>query len=280
MELGHGILGFHPVQQFNRYKELKDSLQKALIIDGTDTEEDAEVAASSQQTSAEEEASPERKAVLDRLEGEENPLAAGLKVESSLKMDQELTALAPIFEIKEEERVERGNEDNDSAAPIAKGHFKILEFSKKGSARAQRLEQDGLASPADLAKIQSACALALARLATLCIERLLALGRSLLAHARSRRPAEDCIDWPLESATSAGMLRAEVLQMFVAIDDLAHAYMAALPKAASGTQGGSAEEMRGGTVDQLLIGPEDHADPSTETENSGGTVDHSEEQAC
>ncbi len=53
---------------------------QALIIDGTDTEEDAEVAASSQQTSAEEEVSPERKAVLDRLEGEENPLAAGLKV--------------------------------------------------------------------------------------------------------------------------------------------------------------------------------------------------------
>ncbi len=34
--------------------------------------------------------------------------------------------------IQEGERVERGNEDDDSAAPIAKGHFKILEFSKKG----------------------------------------------------------------------------------------------------------------------------------------------------
>lgn len=63
-----------------------------------------------------------------------------------------------------------------------------------------------------MAEIQSAAALALARLATLCIERLLALGRSLLAYALSRCSAKDGIDWPLNnSAASAEMLRIEVL---------------------------------------------------------------------
>ncbi|KAK9905900.1 hypothetical protein WJX75_008467 [Coccomyxa subellipsoidea] len=275
-------------------QELKDSLQQALAIDDTASEKNAEPTASTQQRSPEEQLSQERKAVLDRLEGEDNPLAAGLKavddhvgllaegvaglagtlwggartasthvavqVESSLKeleefssecarlcnrvratldaeacsrMDEELTALAPTFEIKEEEVGSR--RESDEHVPIAKGHSKILEFSRKGCARAEKLGEGGSAS---MAEIQSAAALALARLATLCIERLLALGRSLLAYARSRCSAEDGIDWPLNnSAASAEMLRIEVVQLMLGIGDLAHAYEAALTQAAARAQG-------------------------------------------
>ena len=229
-----------------------------------------------------------------------NRIRAALDTEARSKMEHELTDLAAIFEIKvysmlgssvrsasvawapycylmsrkkssasmlqliccaqEEEVGESRRDISDEDVPLGRGHWQILEFSKKGvfaiqpslysspsyrmpdtswvaylslkvrksiqsedclhhqcgvllagCARAKKLGEDGGAINLDLADIQSAVALALARLATLCVERLLALGRSLLAHARSACPAEDGIDWPLNnSATSASMLRTEV----------------------------------------------------------------------
>lgn len=59
---------------------------QALAIDDTASEKNAEPTASTQQRSPEEQLSQERKAVLDRLEGEDNPLAAGLKVLAHLHL--------------------------------------------------------------------------------------------------------------------------------------------------------------------------------------------------
>ena len=46
--------------------------------------------------------------------------------------------------------------------------------------------------------------------ASLCLERLLALARSLAASMRFARPADDGIRWPNEARLAVAMLRAQV----------------------------------------------------------------------
>lgn len=53
---------------------------QALAIDKTDTEDDTDPNTSTQQSLPEEDAAQSYKPVLDRLEGNDSPLAAGLKV--------------------------------------------------------------------------------------------------------------------------------------------------------------------------------------------------------
>ena len=54
--------------------------------------------------------------------------------------------------------------------------------------------------------------MALAEACALCCERLLALARSLSAHTRYGRPADDKIEWPKAPVPAAAMLRREVSQ--------------------------------------------------------------------
>ena len=75
-----------------------------------------------------------------------------------------------------------------------------------GVAQAAALREAG----AGLAFVRNAGAGALAELAALCLERLLALGRSVAAAARYGRPTDDGIAWPHALDAKAMLLRTEV----------------------------------------------------------------------
>ncbi|CAL8472118.1 g11660 [Coccomyxa elongata] len=358
---------------FRDVQELRQSLQEVLSADDKETGSDTEPAITAQQNSPKEPLSSDCRAVLDRLEGKENPLAAGLKVvddhvgllaegvaglagtlwggarttsthvagqvETSLKhfgqsaiqlldggldldrqppnshpaadapltfatcfqgcgglerceeleelssesarccnrlradlspaacqrMDEELAALAPLFELKEGEEKSCIDERGENDLPVAKGHAMIAEFCNKATRRAQKLRQGGTATHADLAAIQSGAVLALARLVVLYVERLLNLGQSLAAFSRNRRPAEDHIQWSLQSLSSAVLLRNQVLRMILAIEELAQANSAILAEAASEVQTKRADQ----PADSVNIadnsarsGLQDQAEPS------------------
>lgn len=61
-----------------------------------------------------------------------------------------------------------------------------------------------------LSVIVSEGARLLAELCGLCVERLLAVGKSLAAHARTQRPADDGICWPPAPLHRALLLRQQV----------------------------------------------------------------------
>lgn len=74
-----------------------------------------------------------------------------------------------------------------------------------------------------------------AELCALCLERLLALGRSLSAFYRYGKPADDHITWPTSCKAVGLLLRAQALRMLEDLQAMAAAYGAAL-----GTAGGLA----------------------------------------
>lgn len=55
---------------------------------------------------------------------------------------------------------------------------------------------------------------ALAELAALCLERLLALGRSMAAHFHTGRPSDDGIAWPQPAAAKAALLQQQATPLF------------------------------------------------------------------
>lgn len=68
----------------------------------------------------------------------------------------------------------------------------------------------------------------LAELCSLCLERLLALSRSLSAFYRYGKPADDHITWPASCEATGLLLRAQALRMLEDLQALAAAYGAAL----------------------------------------------------
>lgn len=60
------------------------------------------------------------------------------------------------------------------------------------------------------ARVQGLGAGALAEVASLCLERLLALGRSLAASTRYGKPTDDGIQWPQDPHAVTAMLRGQV----------------------------------------------------------------------
>ncbi|BDA47447.1 hypothetical protein COCOBI_10-2950 [Coccomyxa sp. Obi] len=202
-----------------------------------------------------------------------NRLRANLNPAARLRMDEELAALAPLFELKEGQEGSCINEGVDNDLPIAKGHATIAEFCNKATRRAQKFTRGSRATHADLAAIQSGAVLALARLVVLCVERLLTLGQSLAAFSRSRAPAEDLIQWPVKSQSSAVLLRNQVLRMILAIEELAQANSAVLAEAASEAQtnrAGQPEDSHEIADNTAGSGSQDQGEPS----NSAASAMH------
>lgn len=64
--------------------------------------------------------------------------------------------------------------------------------------------------PPAQARVQGLGAGALAEVASLCLERLLALGRSLAASMRYGKPTDDGIKWPQDPHAVTALLRGQV----------------------------------------------------------------------
>lgn len=81
----------------------------------------------------------------------------------------------------------------------------------------------------------------LAELCSLCLERQLALARSLSAFYRYGKPADDHISWPASCEASGLLLRAQALCMLEELRAMAAAYGAALSQAGGRRAGGRRE---------------------------------------
>lgn len=68
----------------------------------------------------------------------------------------------------------------------------------------------------------------LSEVCSLCLERLVALGRSIQATFRYGRPADDGIAWPGDGSAVAAALRGQARCMVADLQSLAEAYVAAL----------------------------------------------------
>lgn len=89
-----------------------------------------------------------------------------------------------------------------------------------------------------LAGLQADGVRSLAELCSLCLERLLALGRSLSAFYRYGKPADDRITWPPSCEACGLLLRAQALRMLEELQAMGGAYGAALSQAGEGLAGG------------------------------------------
>lgn len=109
--------------------------------------------------------------------------------------------------------------------------------------------------------------LRLAELAAIAVERLLALGRSLVAHFRTGRPADDGILWPDASKAKAALLRSQAQRMLAALESLGSAYAAA---AAARTQTGASALAGAPAGDAGGIGTPGGADVDKNVPAGGG----------
>jgi hypothetical protein len=79
---------------------------------------------------------------------------------------------------------------------------------------AGKLKAAAAAAPgASLAGVRAEAVAAPAELAALCLERLLALGRSMAAQFHTGRPSDDGIAWPLPAAAKAALLQQQVMTL-------------------------------------------------------------------
>lgn len=92
------------------------------------------------------------------------------------------------------------------------------EGEAKGEAEREAAAQAAPAALGALAGLHATGVKSVAELCSLCLERLLALGRSLSSHYRYGRPANDGIAWPPGAEAAALLLRRQALRM---LDDLA-----------------------------------------------------------
>lgn len=84
----------------------------------------------------------------------------------------------------------------------------------------------------------------IAELASVCMERLLALARSLVAHARYGKPADDGIQWPLGGEAKAVALRQQARRMASELDALVQGYTTLLQTVCEGVCGALKNEDR------------------------------------
>ncbi|KAK9819865.1 hypothetical protein WJX72_003448 [[Myrmecia] bisecta] len=180
-----------------------------------------------------------------------NRLRARLPDADKAQLDSTLTMLSPLFNLE-------GQAGGDEAAagaeggaavdsPLARGHAVVVELRNAGVAKASKLVTElserstrpaattapGLAgtqgAPADseqaeaLQRVRGEGVRCLGELAALCVERMLALARSVSAQFRFSRPTDDDIQWPPGCKDKAALLCAQAKLMLTDLETLASA---------------------------------------------------------
>lgn len=102
---------------------------------------------------------------------------------------------------------------------------------------AAQVEEAASSGRACVLSVQQDASRRVAELASVCIERLLALARSLVAQARYGKPADDGIRWPVGGTAKAVALRQQARRMAGELDALVQGYAALLRAACEGVQG-------------------------------------------
>jgi phosphoglycolate phosphatase-like HAD superfamily hydrolase len=191
-----------------------------------------------------------------------NRVRAAIPDEARADMDAVLMDLGPFFQLDQpspdnsERRIEGGGGVEESAAmlrgrsvveslatsardkaestakKIAEGADTLLapmegEESAEGGVAASTATVPAAAASA-LQALREEAASRLGEVCSLCVERLLALGRSVASHFRFGRPSSDGIAWPSEPRSVAMLLRREADGMVAELSAVEDAFVAAL----------------------------------------------------
>lgn len=113
---------------------------------------------------------------------------------------------------------------------------------------AAQLEEATARGRASVLSVQQDASRRVAELTSVCMERLLALARSLVAQARYGKPADDGIQWPAGGVGKAVALRQQARRMAGELEALVQGYAVLLRAACEGVRGalqGGAPQERG-----------------------------------
>eukprot|EP00884_Botryococcus_braunii_P008010 jgi/Botrbrau1/1720/Bobra.116_2s0062.1 len=201
-----------------------------------------------------------------------NRLRSKLAPEGKAQLDAALASLGPFFDLqgadpKGEDDSEAGSDEQETG-PVGRGHGMLADLCSTGVSKAGELaEQSAKAGAEELAaaeaqtkeveeKLEDMVEVSLpdntaavrleqlkregvrrlSELASLCIERLLALGRSVSASFRHGGAADDGICWPDSPEQKASMLRYQARRMLSELEALTQAFLQALTKVGSAVQ--------------------------------------------
>ncbi|KAK9798114.1 hypothetical protein WJX73_000135 [Symbiochloris irregularis] len=161
-------------------------------------------------------------------------LRTRLPLEGQASLDALASTLGPYFDIQNDLEGDQALTNDASNGPLGQGHAVIAHLCGEGIGKTEELVAEAklqrAGSPAFQAavRVQGLGAEALAEVASLCLERLLALGRSLAASTRYGKPTDDGIQWPQDPTAVTAMLRGQGRRMLEDVEALGQAFLDAL----------------------------------------------------